>query len=74
MTLPQNVIPADATDFTLEFWLSIDVWKEGAKVLSKRVDDDNYFEVTLGSPQTDGLSGSIYMQHNGGSKRQWRRL
>ena len=69
MTLPQDVIPADATNFTLEFWLNIEEWQEGAKVLSKRVDDNNFFEITLGAPNTDGTSGPILLQHNGGEKR-----
>ncbi|MBR3514689.1 MAG: hypothetical protein IKO12_09790 [Bacteroidaceae bacterium] len=69
LTLPQNVIPADATNFTLEFWLSIDEWKEGAKVLSKRVDDKNFIEITLGETNADGASGRIYLQHNGGTKK-----
>lgn len=69
LTLPQNVIPADATNFTLEFWLSIDEWKEGAKVMSKRVDDNNFFEIKLGAPASNGVSGSIYLQHNGGMRK-----
>lgn len=68
MTLPQNIIPADATNFTLEFWLSIDEWKDGAKVMSKRVDDNNFIEITLGAANADGASGSIYLQYNGGAK------
>lgn len=69
MTLPQDVIPADATNFTLEFWLSIDEWKAGAKVLSKRVDDNNFIEITLGEANKGGDSGLVYLQHNGGEKR-----
>ncbi len=67
MTLPQNIIPADATNFTIEFWLNIDEWKEGAKVLSKRVDDNNFIEITLGALNTSG-AGSIYLQCNGAEK------
>lgn len=69
MTLPQDVLPADATTFTIEFWLNIDEWKEGAKVMSKRVDDSEFIEITLGTPNADGTSGSIYLQHNGGEKQ-----
>ena len=68
MTLPQDVIPADATNFTIEFWLNIDEWKEGAKIISKRVDDNNYLEIILGAPNADGSSGNVYLQYNGGEK------
>ena len=69
MTLPQDVIPADATNFTLEFWLSIDEWKAGAKVLSKHVDENNFIEITLGEANKSGDAGLVYLQHNGGEKR-----
>lgn len=70
MTLPQNVIPADATNFTLEFWLNIDEWREGGKILTKHADDDHYLEITMGAPNTDGSSGSLYLQYNGGEKQK----
>jgi len=65
LSLPAEVLPSSATNFTIEMWYWIDEWKEGATLLEKRVSDSELLTLTLGAEE-DGI---IYLNYNGKEKQ-----